>query len=78
MTGIPQFSDVPPAIEQVLVPDTCLGCACEACYVTLVGILYHTIGLVVSHLWAYDITPLADDITHVTRRSSIPLMHTAV
>jgi hypothetical protein len=41
-------------------------------------ILHYTFGLVASHFWACDITPLADDITHVTRRPSNPLLHTAV
>jgi hypothetical protein len=58
MTDVVQFSDVPPAIEQVWVPDTCLGCTCEAYYVTLVGWGRHTCGLIMPLMWTYDATPL--------------------
>jgi hypothetical protein len=47
-----------PAIDQVWVPDTCLGHTCEARYVTLVGPCCHTCGHMMSRLWA-------DDVTHV-------------
>jgi hypothetical protein len=44
--------DASPAIEQVWVPGTytCLGCTCEACYVTF--------GHITLHLWAGRITLL--------------------